>query len=58
MSRIASLMYAMPHLLEWDCLDDIIKEALFNMYGHVFSGGVRDQKNMHRWGRLLVEVLR
>ena len=58
MSRIASLMFAMPHLLEWECLDDIIREAMFSLCAYANDNGHRNQVNMHRWGRLLMEVFR
>ena len=58
MSRLASLMYSMPHLLEWECVDDIVKASLESLIAHAPTGGLRTQKNIIRWGRLFREVFR
>lgn len=58
MGRLASLMFALPHLLEWDCIDDIVKEAIFALGSHVFEGGIRDRRNERRWANLICAVFR
>ncbi|KAI5117266.1 hypothetical protein M0805_000997 [Coniferiporia weirii] len=58
MEELANLVYSLPHIVEWECLDDICEASLFSYLSSAFHGAIRSFDNILRWNKVIVTILR
>ena len=57
MNELADLIFSLPHVIEWECLDVICKAALEALLSHIYTGWVRDYANYLMWIKIVTAIL-
>lgn len=56
-ARLADLTFTLPHIVEWDCMDDIFRIALENCLDHIDSYGQMSTYNAVKWNKIFTLLL-
>ena len=55
-SNLADLLFALPHIIEWDSIDFIVRSALEGCLAHVYHGGIREYHNFLKFVKIIIAV--
>ena len=56
-ARLAHLVYSLPHIVEWECMDNIFKTALQSCLNYIDEHGEMADYNAIKWRRVLISFL-
>lgn len=58
MGKLADLIFSLPHIIEWTCLDDICIFSLEAYLTHTEYGAVKEYTNTLHWRKFIQAMLR
>lgn len=56
-ARLAGLAYSLPHIVEWDCMDDIFRIAVQSYLNYIDTHGKIAAYNAEKWHKIMLSLL-